>query len=313
MKVSSIRWGVILVGIGLLFLAINLDYLSHAVWIELVALWPVLVIAIGVELIFSRTRFKFLGLISPLIIALAFIYAAWTSSSDYAWSFKNWRHFDRFDYARSKLEVFSYDLDRDPDLESLELDLDFGMGELWIGPTSNKLISGDFEYRYTKPFCKFSSSGGHARVRIKSREHKHFNIFRNRELRNDARIFVGDYIPLAIELDIAAAIVELDLSDLIIEKLNLDTGAAKVNLKLGCRSENVSVNINSGASEVIIDIPDEMGLIIDCDAALSSTNFKDVGLEKRGGKYESENYNAAGCRAMISIDSGVSCVEIQYY
>ncbi len=311
MRVSSLRWGIILVGIGLFFIGINFGYLSYYVWVELLALWPILLIAIGLELAFRRSRLSYLGILSPLLIFLTFVYVAAIS-----WD-KGYYDYQRSDDRRQSRtytrEVYNYEIDRDPEIKRLDLDIDFDMGELWIGPSSDRLFSGDFEYRYRKPRCKYDSDGDTGRIRIRTKDSKHFNIFNKNRFKNDARIFIADYVPLDLDLDIGAAYVELDLYELIIDKLSLNTGAAKIELRLGCRSKDISIDIDSGASQVIIAVPREMGLEMDSDAALSSTNFKKAGLEKYQGKYRSDNYNSSDCKADISIDSGVSRIEIEYY
>ncbi|MCD6163018.1 MAG: hypothetical protein J7K40_11485 [candidate division Zixibacteria bacterium] len=306
-KISTIRWGVILLGIGLFFLAINFDYLGYSVWVELISLWPILLIAIGLEFIFSRTKYYWLGLLSPLLIAATFAFVAFSeggSCVDYNWPTKR----------SHRIEEFSYELSQDSTIKNLKLDIDFGLGELWISPVSDKLFLGEFEYSYKKPKCSFKSYGGDGEIRINTLGRRNFNMFHRKNVSNDANIFIADNIPLDLDLDIGAANVDLDLSDLIIKKLILDTGAAKIDLKLGCRSEDdISVDIDAGASRITIGIPREMGLEIDSDAALSSTNFKKVGLEKYHGKYRSDNYDSSDCRTSISIDSGVSSIRIQYY
>ena len=311
MRVSSLRWGIILVGIGLFFLGISFGYLSYYVWIELLALWPILLIAIGLELAFRRSRLSYLGILSPLLIFLTFVYVASIS-----WD-KGYYDYQRSDDRRQgrtyTREVYNYKIDRDPEIKRLDLDIDFGMGKLWIGPSSDRLFSGDFEYRYRKPRCKYDSDGDTGRIGIRIKDSKHFYIFNKNRFKNDARIFIADYVPLDLDLNIGAAYVELDLYELIIDKLSLNTGAAKIELRLGCRSKDISIDIDSGASKVTITIPREMGLEIDSDAALSSTNFKKAGLEKYHGKYRSDNYNSSDCKADISIDSGVSRIEIEYY
>jgi len=45
----------------------------------------------------------------------------------------------------------------------------------------------------------------------------------------------------------------------------------------------------------------------------SSNNFRKAGLEKYHGKYRTDNYNTSDCKTDISIDSGVSRIEIKYY
>jgi len=311
MRVSSLRWGIILTGIGLFFLGINFGYLSYYVWVELLALWPILLIAIGLELTFRRSKLSYIGFISPFLILLTFIYVAAIS-----WDKGYYDYRQSYDSRQSRTytrEVYNYEIDRDPEIKRLNLDIDFGMGELWIGPSSDRLFSGDFEYRYRKPRCSYDSDGNAGKIRIRTNDSKHFNIFNKNRFKNDARIFVANYVPLKLDIDIGAAYVELDFSELIIDKLNLNTGAAKIELRLGCQSKDVSIEIDSGASKVTIVIPREMGLEVDSDAALSSNNFRKAGLEKYHGKYRTDNYNTSDCKTDISIDSGVSRIEIKYY
>lgn len=308
MRISSIRWGIILLGIGLVFLAINFGYLNHFVWMRLLSLWPVLVIAIGLELVFKKTKLQFMALLSPLLIALVFVYA---SSVD--WRGNGWRFLIRWDDRDYGQQVYHYRLGQDNDIESLEVDIDFGLGCLWVGSSHDELFVGDFDYGYRKPRCRFVKRGDKGKVIIKTRDHKSFSIFGKKRYRNDAEIFIADYLPLEMKFDIAAARMDLDLSRLIVKNLSLDTGAGDIELKLGCRSNEIFLKIDSGASRINIIVPEEMGLKIDSDIALSSTNFRRAGLKKHKGYYRSDNFSTADCRALIEIDSGVSRIEIDYY
>lgn len=308
MKISSIRWGVILLGIGLVFLAINFDYLDNFVWLRLLSLWPVLVIAIGLELIFKRTKLQYMALLSPLLLALTFVYA---SSADWRWDgHRFFIHWDDKDY---KQQVYHYSLEREDDIDNLEVDIDIGLGYCWVSSSDDKLFVGDFEYRHKKPRCRFNKHGDKGKVIIKTRDRRSYSIFRGTKYKNDAKIFIADYLPLDMNLDVAAARLKLDLSELIVKKLRLDTGAGDIELKLGCRSDEIFLKIDSGASRIKIIVPEKMGLKIDSDIALSSTNFRRAGLEKHKGYYHSENFSTADCRTLIEIDSGVSQINIDYY
>ncbi|MCP4582641.1 MAG: hypothetical protein GY839_13610 [candidate division Zixibacteria bacterium] len=312
MKVSSLCWGVVFLGAGLFFLFINMGYLDHYVWVRLLALWPIALIAIGLALIFNKTKLKYLAFTAPLLFALAFVWVAF-SEWGYCRSFDfNYKYNSRSsaNYGR---EVYEYVVESDPEVKRLDVDLDFGLGELWVGGTSNTLFNGDFEYRRSKPNCKYKTVGDEGRIEVRSRDLRGLNIFRKHNFKNDARIFIADYLPLELTIDIGAASVDLDLSEHKLKKLNLDTGAAEVDLRLGCGEDDLEIDIDSGASDITIIIPHDMGLEIDADVALSSTNFRRAGLEKVRGIYRSDNFNSAECKATISIDSGVSEIKIQYY
>lgn len=310
MKISTLCWGITFLGIGAFWLAINLGYFDYYVWIRLLSFWPIALIAVGLNLIFKKSKFQLLRYVAPLLIAIAFIsigISEWRSDN------YRWQPHDIWLDRGDGREVYDFAVDSDPTAESLKVDIDFGLGELWIGSTSQKIFDGNFEYRRRKPRCDFEVVHGEGRVRIRSRDYGRFVFFGGKRVKNDARIFIGDFLPLELDLDIGAAGVDLDLSDFNLKRLKLDTGASRVDIKLGCRAENANIIIEAGASRVHLDVPSEMGLEIVADNALTSTNFKSLGLQKRGGKYYSDNFDIAGCKANIDFDSGVSKIEIEYY
>lgn len=309
MRIGAISWGIFFIGIGVFVFCINFGYLDNYVWVKLLSLWPVAIIAIGIALIFNHSKLKFLALLAPLLIALAFIYVALSE-----WGNDGYRPYHRgwsnTDYGR---EVFKYSLANDPQVKQLYVSMDIGNGELWIGSSSQELFNGDFEYRRRRPHCDFEVVGDEGRLIVKSRDDRWYGFFAGRNYKNDARIYIGNYLPLDLKLDLGASDIELDLTDHMLRKLKLEAGASRVDLHLGCRSNEISVDIESGASDLTVSVPRNMALEIDSDAALSSTNFKDIGLEKVDGIYRSSNFDSAACTAHFNIDSGVSKVRIEYY
>jgi len=310
MKISTLCWGITFLGIGIFWLAINLGYFDHYVWIRLLSFWPIALIAVGLNLIFKKSKIQFLRYTAPLLIALAFIsigVSEWQSDED------RWQPRGMWLETDDGREVFDFAIDNDPTAESLKVDIDFGLGELWIGSTSQKIFDSNFEYRRSKPRCDFEVVEGEGRISIRSRDYGRFGFLGGRRVKNDARIFISDHLPVELDLDIGAAGVDLDLVELNLKKLRLDTGAARVDIRLGCRAAEAAIIIDAGASRINLNVPREMGLEIESDNALSSTNFKSAGLQKRGDKYYSENFDTADCTAHINFDSGVSKIEIEYY
>ena len=310
MRISALSWGVVFIGCGIFWLAINNGYLDHYVWIRLLSLWPVALVSIGIALVFNRTRLKFLALLGPLLLALTFIYVGAAEWGDYP----NYSYRYNSNYStRYSPEAFKYTLDSDPEVQKLNIYLDFGLGDFWVGGTSNKLFDGDFEYRYKKPACNYDVVRGEGRLKIKSKEFRGINIFRHRNYKNDSRVYIADYVPLELDLDIAAAKVDLDLTDNQLTKLSLNTGAAEIYIRLGSKSPEVNIDIDAGASDIHIEVPRDMALEIDSDAAISDNNFRSAGLTKSSGKYRSDNFGAASCTTYIDLDTGVSDITVSYY
>lgn len=309
MRIGAISFGVFFIGLGVLILGIQFGYFDQYIWLRLLSLWPIGVIAVGIALIFNRTRLKFLALLAPLLIALAFVYLA---VSEWGYYEGQTIYHNRHDYNYNR-EVFKYSLAADPDVKKLYVNMDIGNGELWIGSTSREMFEGDFEYRRRRPRCDFEVVDGEGRLTVRGRDERWFGFFPGKRYKNDARVYIGDYLPLDLKLDLGAADINLDLAEHMLHKLRIRSGASRLDLRLGCKSDSLDVNIQAGASEVTITVPRDMALQIHSDGALSSNNFRDIGLEKIDGQYQSPDFAAATCLGFFDIDSGVSEIRIKYY
>src|SRR5882672_162363 len=60
--------GLTLAGIGTFLLLTTLGVLTWSFWIDALAFWPVLLVAVGWRLIFERSRTPWLVMLSPLLI-----------------------------------------------------------------------------------------------------------------------------------------------------------------------------------------------------------------------------------------------------
>ncbi len=307
MRISSIRWGILLLCVGLIFLANNLGYLDYDVWGSIITLWPVLIIAIGVEILFRRSRLWFLSLASPLLIVAAFAYAVLAAEQLGSKTFM----FNRWEDLRRKTK--QYEFDRDESLKRLNLDIDCAVGDLWLGSSSSSLFESDFEYYGRDPKCRLEKSGDEATIFVESGKPGRVRFFKTSKSAGDARLFVADWLPLRISVNSAASAVEMDLRELMLTDLDIDAGASNTVLRFGLKSDQVLARLSSGASSVRLFVPREAGIMIAHDGALSSTNFSEIGLKKFEGRYKSDNFETAKCRIELNIDSGVSSIELEYY
>ena len=76
MSPARFRWGMFLIFIGTLILLVNLRVLNNNIWGDLLFYFPLVLIAIGIEKIFTHTRFQFISYASSvLLIAVGFYIA----------------------------------------------------------------------------------------------------------------------------------------------------------------------------------------------------------------------------------------------
>ena len=69
-RAGSLVWPIVLIGLGVLFLLNNLGIISWDVWTLVIRMWPVLVIAIGLDLLFGRRSSLGSAIAAVLIIGM---------------------------------------------------------------------------------------------------------------------------------------------------------------------------------------------------------------------------------------------------
>ena len=291
--------GLIIILLGLIFLANNFQILPWGVWYELIRLWPVILIAIGTHLIFRKSSLSFLQILSPLIIIAAIGGAIYLSQVG--------EKYEKVD------QVFRFEQPLSPDLTRASISISFGAGRLRLEGGSTYLFDGDLvtpswlrpKMRYKvidrEGFLELSEEGRRDRFRFGrwGKDHSW-----------DLRLNNG--IPLALRIKTGASSNHLDLSPLKVTYLELDTGASKNEIKFG-DSASVRANIHAGASQIKLLIPQSMGIRIKADTALTSSNLMELGFRKEGDVYTSKNYSTAETRVDLDLNVGVSSLRVELY
>ena len=152
-------------------------------------------------------------------------------------------------------DYYKYDLN---EYETLEMDIEFGLGELTIRAHDKpKTISGIIEYdpEQTKTEVNFSSSGNKAFLSIKGESGDNglnFNDFDlGDEFHNYMDFDLAKGIPTELELDFGLGEANINLTDLSLSYFELDCGLSDVKLEMD-RSNKITcerVSISSGLGD----------------------------------------------------------------
>ncbi len=119
-------------------------------------------------------------------------------------------------------------------------------------------------------------------------------------------------IPLTLEVSAGASNVSLDLSDLLVKYLSLETGASSLRLTLPSRTESTFVEIEAGAANLEISVPEGVAVRFRIKEGMTALNIDRArfpNLER--GIYQSANYHQAAHRAELNIEAGAASVNIQ--
>jgi hypothetical protein len=306
MKVSSIRWGVIWIGIGLFFLAINLELLDSLVFPRLFTLWPVLLVAIGVELIFRHTKLYFLALLSPLLIAGAFIVAAYSKGE---WGWKSDEFWQRWVWEVGEKHTDTFEIPSDTLVKMLDLNLECGPSRVTFQPTFPFIFKATTQYHKRRPYFSQDFSGGTKKVDFTNREKARLAIFGFNMASSESRFEISDELPLKIKLEDFETEPDINLEQFKISMLDLTLKARNATVLLGSSIDSVNVVISGKAQNLILIVPDGFGIAISGDMKNLAKLMRSTDFRLAGNSYQSSGFNPARV-IIVTIKADISSLTV---
>ena len=316
MKFRNLFWALILIAIGLLFLASNFSWLDFH-WVSIWRLWPLVLIFWGISVLPIKDVVKFILVLA--FLALTFIFFnqiteprwfytiddhAWTISDDWSdeWDDEEWTS-DSHTY---DTQVFTVPFDSV--IPKAVLKMNAAAGNFRFKGETDDLLSfkkeGDIgDYSFNDEIVD-----GKSIINIKLKKNK--KVHRIRKNKIDIRL--NKDVTWDLDFDVGAADVEMDLRDYKIDTIRIDAGAAATEIKLGSLNALTYVNYSSGAASLEIRIPKESACKIHSESILVSREFK--GFQKLDdGYYQTANYPEGTNNIIIDIESAVSSLKVVRY
>lgn len=127
-------------------------------------------------------------------------------------------------------------------------------------------------------------------------------------------INLNESIPWDFDIDCGAIDGSLDLKNINVQNLDIDMGAGRIEVDLGTKSTLSQLNIDSGVSQIIINIPKESGIRVKFEGALNTTNLSELDLiEQSTNNFISKNYERASSIYNFNVEMGLGEFKINYY
>ncbi len=308
MDIGRIRNGAILISTGVVLLLNTTGHLLWSVWLRIFSLWPVALIAIGIELLFKKTRFSFLTVLSPLLFFVIILGPAFLHKT----------YFDKI-YRASHTYYWSQDLDTT--MTRTDATIRFNAGNLVVSSGTDKLISAELDYFKRKPLIIYERENlnGSGRVRITDRDKKliGWNFTKGKfwggwgEKRWEIKI--TDVIPIDLRVSLKASNADLDFSELRVSNFDLETKASKVDIKMGALVDDVIARVESKASKLSLALPEDMAIRIINHTNLSSTSFSWLTLEKTEDGYQTVDFDRASRKLTLYLEGSLTSLKISKY
>jgi hypothetical protein len=290
-----------LVLIGVVFLAINLGKLSWWIWADLLHLWPVLLIAIGLEIIVKKSKLQFLGYISSLLIIGTFAWAimdngGFAARGDYG-IFPSSRSEAIVDY---KSEV------------SASVKLRFDSGRLYFNSGDTDLLRAVAENSrrgisvnsdYSLPRCLITLSptaGSGSAIRRFGSDESHW------------KCYVHPDVSVNYDLKVTDADLRFFGQTLKVDTLRIQADHSDLLIKLGNRQPRTWLDVSAQDADLDLYLPDSVGIRFDGSypSAEEATALK---LTDRGGYMANDLYDQAAVSFSIKSDLKNGKVRISSY
>lgn len=300
MKNKYIFWGSFLISLGLLILLKNFSlYIFNS---SMILTWfPLLLILWGISLLKISELFKSIIISLTGIFTALVIMAFFTKGNEVYTDFKNNIIINDNDFDENG-NCTSFEKDIEPAIKYAKLNFSGGAGKFDFNSTGEYLYylksgSEDCDVVIDKP--------NDSTLVINYSFDENSNPSTNRYLQFDLnKSLIWD-----INISGGAAKMDLDFSKIIVSHLNIDVGASDTELKLGDNIKQSKVNINCGAANFKIEIPNRVGSSIEGDMALTKYDFK--GIKKNSaGVFISNNYYKSNNKIDFYIDGTLSKVQL---
>ncbi len=236
-RTPNLFWPILLIGLGGLFLLTNLGLIETIDYTVALQLWPIFLVAIGVNMLFGRSLRWVSSLISALlaVAVIAFLFFA-PSLGAY------------LPTPQFTVEDFSAPLDS---AETAQVVLDFDQGNLTIVPLADpeNLFEAEVRHNANVTFHDTGSSSRTLRLELDTIGSLNFiNFFE--EQKTSANIGLSGDVPVDLRVNIGAGNATLDLSGLEITNLKADSGSSNIVVTLP--GGGFPVDISSGSGSLTI-------------------------------------------------------------
>jgi hypothetical protein len=255
----SFFWPILLVGIGVIWLLRNLGIIQPFSVSALLRLWPILLIVLGVDIIFSH-RYAWFGATMGLIVVagvVAYLISAPTLGIENSPTTQT----ENFSTPAKGVESVTYDFDTSS--SPVQLDV--------LDENSSDLMQAKIIHRGTMNFDVSGSTNKTVRL---SEDFDNSNWFywdfSFNELKWD--VALSPDVPAEINLNGGSGSITMDLNGLVLKSLHTDLGSGSTSITLPESQESYTAEINSGSGSVNLHLPEDTTLTLSLDTGSGSTS-----------------------------------------
>ncbi len=292
---KEIAGPVFMFGLGTVFLLNNLGWLTWDAWNTLWRLWPLMIIAIGLEIMFGR-RWLWLSALSVLFIVAALLGMFWVVGVGLSpLSGQPVAH-----------EAIYQALD--DDARQADIAIAPSVGDLRIEESGDKtaLISGEVSIgHWQEAWIDYRLTDSLAQYSLRSRNLAPFpgNAWR-------WQLGLTRAIPLALDVAMGAGDMQLDLADLSLADLEVSQGVGDLTIILPDEAAYRG-DISQAVGQLVIVVPKDAAVRLEISRAISALSLP-AGFEKLNDDYYSPGFDAAELQIDLDVSQAIGNIIVEY-
>jgi hypothetical protein len=297
---NSVAGPIILIGIGIFFLFSNLGWVDWSFWDVISRLWPIFIIALGLDLLIGRRSLLGSLFVAGVTIAALIGGLVWLGGAG--------------GERGLVVEELAQSLER---ANRAEVTIHFGVGDLQIGALpveSPDLIKGELNRseRGERIEQTFDLRNGTAVYRLETRGPERAFPFFNQSPRNLGwNLQLNQDAPLDLTVKTGVGQSNLDLRQLRLSALMISAGVGQTTVSLPGHTAYTAV-IEGGVGELVVLLPDGVAARIDVETGLGNTAVLGDFI-RDGNLYTSPGYETAVDRIELRLRAGVGQVTVRSY
>lgn len=289
---------VLLIGVGIFFLLSNLGLITWDFWEAVGRLWPIVLIALGLDLLVGRRSLLGSALVVLVTVGLLGTGLLWLNQGG------------------GRGEIVSGEISQSlAGATSAEMDIVFSVGRLQLealAAESPLLVAGMLEYderSREQVEQTFRKEGDVAHFELAARGTASGIPFGSQNQHNAWELMLNRDVPLDLQIRTGVGESDIDLSLLNLTNLSVSTGVGQTTIIMPGQGQ-VSGVINGGVGELLIRIPDGMAARIDVKTGLGASHIGGD-FVRDGSVYTSPGYETAVDRLDLELRAGIGQVTVQ--
>jgi hypothetical protein len=295
------------IAVGLVLLGDSFGVISWGVWLTMLSLWPLLLVALGIELLGRGLHLDWVRALSNVLLILGLVYGVFVLGP-------GWRS-GGLSLGGGNVVAYQTSAPHDARLTAGVAAVKVGAARLSIRAGDQLAAISGSGASGARPRLVTSVTGGVADVTVSDRTEGIVVLppaDRTVDLALDRTLEWR-----RLRLDVGAAEAEADLRDLSVGAVDLNVGASSVRVWIGKKAPDVKVNVSGGVTAVTVMVPADATVTVDSKSGLSAVNvppaFKHLSGIPAFGESSWAAAGSGGPTIAIALSSGMSSLDIQTY